>query len=394
MEKKREIPTIAEKNRIVSNIIEALDGRDDFLLSGHENPDEDCVSSMVAMGLLLSKLSKRVAMLVCSEIKNNFRYLLSICEYNSIDIIEDCSNLPESISTLIVLDTPKPSMLMEYRKMNDLFTDDSVLVIEIDHHLEADSIYCGDPGYRLVTVASSASELVGLIALKLGYRNDLMEKYQIDNVLSRNFVLATLTGIIGDSKMGKYLKTRREKRFYRLFSTIFDSMLTEKTFQDSSNFSNMEEVYREINRLSEREEQCYRYFLKRRRQWRYIHSIIIDAEESEELAGLYDHETIVSIARATADRLAETSGYVSLVSYYDDPDHSRLVQFRMRRNQHFKSLDLRDILGVLAIENGGGHPGAIGFRIESDRISDLGNAVRRIIDTTESMIEESHAGTR
>jgi nanoRNase/pAp phosphatase (c-di-AMP/oligoRNAs hydrolase) len=394
MDKKREIPTIAEKNRIVSNIIKALDERDNFLLTGHENPDEDCVSSMVAMGLLLSKLSKRVTMLVCSEIKKNFRYLLSICEYNSINIIEDCSDLPEAITTLIVLDTPKTSMLMEYRKTAGLLEDDSILVIEIDHHLEADSIYTGDPGYRLVSDASSACELVGLIALKLGYREDLMEKYQIENVLSRNFVLATLTGIIGDSKMGKYLKTRREKRFYRLFSTIFDSMLTEKTYQGSSNFSNMEEVYREINRLSEREEQCYRYFLKRRRQWRYIHSIILDEEESEQLAELYDHETVVSIARAAADRLAETSGYVSLVSYYDDSDHSDLVQFRMRRNQFFKSLDLRDIIEELAIENGGGHPGAIGFRIESSRISDLGAAVRRIIDTAETMIEESHAETR
>lgn len=394
MEIKREIPTVAEKNRIISNIIKALDERDNFLLIGHENPDEDCVSSMVAMGLLLSKLSKRVTMLVCNEIKKNFRYLLSICEYNSIDIIENCTTLPESMSTLVVLDTPKPNMLMEYDKIAGILADDSILVIEIDHHLEADSIYSGKPGYRLVTEASSACELVGLIALKLSYREDLLQKYQIENVLSRNFVLATLTGIIGDSKMGKYLKTRREKRFYRLFSTIFDSMLAEKTYRDSSNFSNMEEVYREITRLSEREEQCYRYFLKRRRQWRYIHSIILDEEESEQVSSLYDHETIVSIARATADRLAETSGYVSLVSYYDNPDHSNLIQFRMRRNQHFKSLDLRDIIEELAIENGGGHPGAIGFRIRSDRVADLGTDVKRIIDTTETMIEKTHAGTR
>lgn len=389
MGEKKNIVSIAEKNRVINRIIDAFDEKDGFLLNGHKNPDEDCISSMVALGLLLSKFEKKVFVVACSEIQDNYRYLLNICRHNSITIINSCHDIPaESLEAIVVLDTPKPSMLMGDGVFRQLLNNHDVLKIEFDHHLEADSVYAGDEGYRLVAEASSTCELIGLLALKLRNRSDIITKYQIENLFARNFVLAVLTGIIGDSKMGKYLKSNRERWFYRLFSNMFETMLEKKTFKGSGNFSNMEEVYDELVSLSKEEEECYRFMVQHEKSSGHIRHVVLSKKDSFSLGEKFSPETIVNIARTVADRLAEKSGYISLVSYYDTSDESKLIQFRMRRSQSYTDLDLRSVVSLFNIENGGGHEGAIGFRIEQDSVPDLFSFTDRIIEGTEKLMRQ------
>lgn len=386
--RKTDIPTVKEKNRIIGNIIDTAVKADGFLLTGHTNPDEDCIASMVAFGLLLSKLAKNVHTFVCNEVHENFQYLLKICEYNSINVIRDCDSIPDNITTLVILDTPKPDMLMGRELTRSLLADDTIRKIEIDHHLEADSAYGGDPGYCLVDEASSTCELIGYLALKLKKRQDVAEQYHLGKILSRNFVLAVLTGMIGDSKMGKYLKSNREKWFYRMFSSLYDDLLSQGTFKGSSNFSNMNEVYTEMIKLTDAEQECYQYMIKRKKRTDYIGYVVLDKDESEYLVENFDMETIISIARTVADRCAEETGYVSLVGYYDSPEISNLIQFRMRRSQKFRKLDLRSVLSTLAIENGGGHPGAVGFRIDRNAVGEYKRFVDKILSKTEELIRK------
>lgn len=382
------IATIAEKNRIVNNIIKAITSRDHFLLIGHKNPDEDCIASMVSFSLLLSKFSRSAHLVIWSKIHPHFQYLLNICRYNSIEILEECRKIPENISTIIIVDTPKPSMVQKFLGSSSLLSDSNILKIEIDHHLEADSDYIGDNGYCLVDEASSASELVGLIAFKLNNRTELLETHQVSELFSRNFALAVLTGIIGDSKMGKYLKTNREKWFYRYFSNMFNQLLSKKTHKGSKNLSSMKEVFAELEKLSEKEDACFRYMMERKNSnSSLIRSVVLKPADMEYLKVNYDHETIITVARFTADKLAEESGYLSLIVYYDDPDISNLIQFRMRRSQGFKNLDLRKVIDHFSIENGGGHPGAIGFRIDRDLIESIDEYVKLLISGTEVLIK-------
>jgi nanoRNase/pAp phosphatase (c-di-AMP/oligoRNAs hydrolase) len=388
--RKQRIATIAEKNRIIGNIIAAMVSRDNFVLLGHKNPDEDCIASMVAFSLLLSKFRKSVSLVICSEIHQHFQYLLNICKYNSIAVLGNCRDLPARVSTLVVFDTPKPSLLEDFPGAKSLLSDPKLLRIEIDHHLEADSAYIGDPGYRLVDEASSASELVGYIGFKLQKRCELLEANQISELFSRNLVLAILTGIIGDSKMGKYLKTSREKWFYHNFSTMFNDMLASKTYKSSRNFSTMEELFGELEKLSEKEDLCYRYLMTRKdTSSALIYTLVLHEEDTAVMTGDYDQDTIVTVARYSADRLAEESGCLSLVVYYDDPALSRWIQFRMRRSQAFKALDLRRVLKQFAIANGGGHPGAIGFRLDRSEVADIDAYTRQLVTGTEAMVREA-----
>ena len=115
----------------------------------------------------------------------------------------------------------------------------------------------------------------------------------------------------------------------------------------------------------------------------------VTEEVIKQMRAAFDHDTIVTVARYSADYLAEESGLLSLVAYYDDKEDSGLIQFRIRRSHSFKTLDLRSILEVFNIKNGGGHPGAIGFRVPAEEIPDLQKYVEFLVKGIEKMILEA-----
>ncbi len=383
---KRSIPKIRNRNRIIDNIIEALVTRQDFLLLGHKSPDEDCIASMVAFALLAGKFSKRARIYLGKEIHEHFQYLINICTYNSIPVLYEEDPLSEPIDTVVLFDTAKPSMIEASAAVKEVIEDDNILKIEIDHHIGADSEYFGQSGYRLVTEASSSGELVGLIMLRLRRNIRLLRRFQINDLISRNIVLAILTGIIGDSKMGLYLKTKREKRYYKVFSRIFNDMLARKTTRQT-NFSDMKQVFSEIQKLSKNEEKCFTYFIEHKYSTDRFGCVVLGEKEMQGPHRDFDNETIVSVARAVADILAEESRWLGLVCYYDHPKESNLIQFRIRRSHLYKDFDLRRVLTLFSIRNGGGHEGAIGFRVPKAEVSDLDAFVKAIVQGIEAEIK-------
>jgi diguanylate cyclase (GGDEF)-like protein len=390
VEIKRDIATVAAKNRVTANVIRALEDRETFMIVGHKDPDEDCVSSMVAFALIANKLYKKSYIVLGSSVQDNFDYLVNICRYNSIGIMRD---VPAGFtpSALVLVDTPKPQMIDRGELYERLRRDPSVLKIELDHHLEADSAYFGDPDYRLVYEASSTCEIIGRLALKMTGDARLKEKYQIDELLSRNLVLAILSGMIGDSQMGRYLKTPRERWFYARFSALFERMLRRKTRSDSGNYSSKEEVFKALAALSDDEDACFRFMSKASRDEGRVSVSILDAEASRVLFSTYGLDTAVVVAKALVDTLAERSGCLGLVGYYDDPASSEFAQFRLRRSQNFTALDLREILAKLGVTNGGGHPGAVGFRIEREAVPDIEAAAREFVRILNAEVEAALA---
>ena len=383
---KQVIPSIHEKNEVIHRIIDIMIRREHFLILGHQSPDEDCISSMVAFGLLLSKLNKDVRLCTAENLNTHFQYLIKICRYNSILVDQPCKRERLKVDTVIICDTPKRSMIEGSPEIMNLLDDSEILKIEIDHHIGGDSEYIGDRGYCLVTEASSSSELIGHLAFKLNNRRDLLRQYQISNLFTRNVVLAILTGIIGDSQMGQFLKSRREKRYYSIFSNLFNSLLTKETTKET-NFSNMDEIFVELQKNSSSEQECFSYFMERTRFSPSVGYVTLDPEDMRHLRNMCDNETIVSVSRAVANVLADESKKFSLVVYYDDPDVSDLIQFRMRRSRAYNGFDLRRVLELFNIENGGGHEGAIGFRIQKMERADLDRYVENILGGIEDAVK-------
>lgn len=376
--------TAKQKNDCIEAIIQELVHRNVFLILGHTNPDEDCVASMIAFALLAKKFDKQVKIFTSKKIPENFKYLVDIAVYNRIDVI---TAIPRtfSVDTIVICDTAKPSMIDANRTVMQMLKNSAVRKIEIDHHIGADSDYAGDPGYCLVTEASSASELVGQIALKLRAKKDILKKYVILDPLSRNLVLAILTGIIGDSQMGRYLKSSRERRMYRIFSTLFNDILSTSTIKET-NITNMNQIFEQLKQASEKEKHCFQYIKKKSKVYKSVGYAILSEEDMLYLYENFDDDDIISTTRTLADMLAEDSGKVGLVSYYDIAEKSNLIQFRMRRSQNYKSYDLRNFLKKMNIENGGGHEGAIGFRVPKDVIDDYQKYVMSIVKKVNSLL--------
>jgi diguanylate cyclase (GGDEF)-like protein len=390
-EPKRDIASVAEKNRVSSRVAAALEERESFLVIGHKDPDEDCISSMVAFALLASKFNKKAAVVLGSSVQENFAYLINICRFNSIRILS--SESPDlalfAPSVLVLVDTPKPEMIERIERYAAMRADPAVIKIELDHHLEADSSYFGDKDYRLVYEASSTCEIIGRLALKLGRDAELMARYQIGELVSRNLALAIISGMIGDSQNGRYLKTPKERRFYAAFSSLFERILARTTRSGSGNFSSKEQVFTALAALSDDEDACFKFMSKGAQTVGRVSFATLDPEASRFLFATYGNETAVAVSKALVDKLAETSLCLGLVGYYDDPASSPFAQFRLRRSQSFTALDLREAIPRLGIENGGGHPGAVGLRIEREAVPDIGAKAQEFVRILNELIAES-----
>jgi nanoRNase/pAp phosphatase (c-di-AMP/oligoRNAs hydrolase) len=106
----------------------------------------------------------------------------------------------------------------------------------------------------------------------------------------------------------------------------------------------------------------------------------------EHLYREFDNEIITTVTKAIANTLAEKSGRLSLICFADGTGGEKLVQFRMRRGHLFRSFDLRDVLQLLNIANGGGHEGAIGFRFPRNSIPDMDAYVAGMIPLIEQAV--------
>jgi len=383
---KKSIETIFQKNTIVNNIINAISTMENFLILGHKNPDDDCVASTVSMALILTKFSKNVYIYYSYPVHDHYNYLMNICRYNSVTLVEKNETVAQTPDVVIICDTPKPSMVDTNRMIDEYISNPDIIKIELDHHIGADSDYNGDPDYSFVLEASSASELVGYLALKMRNNRDLMKQYQIKNLMTRNFVLAVLTGIIGDSKMGSFLKSKRELRYYDIFSRLYNSILSRETIK-KTNLANMNEVFTEIQKLSTSEEKCANYMMKKKKFTSHFGYIIMDQDDMKYLYKEFDDDTIVSITRGIADTMAEESKKFGFVSYFENNEKSDLIQFRIRRSKSFKDYDLRNVLKIFNIENGGGHEGAIGFRLSRSKVENVEAFVRDIIAEVEGLMK-------
>ncbi|HVO38238.1 MAG TPA: DHH family phosphoesterase, partial [Spirochaetia bacterium] len=170
-----------------------------------------------------------------------------------------------------------------------------------------------------------------------------------------------------------------------IFATMFNDMLSRRTTK-KTNFFTADQLFGELQRLSNNEKGCYSYMMSRRRMSASIGYVALDEKDAAPLFLDCDEDTVVSTARVVADKLAEESGKLGLVAYYDNPARSDLVQFRLRRSSVWKQYDLRNLLSRFSIQNGGGHEGAIGFRIPQAEVPDFGSYIQQLIQGIEEAI--------
>jgi len=382
---------IYEKNVTMENIFNLIFSKHNFLLLGHEYADEDCIASLVALGLLLKKFTKEACIFLEKPIPEQLNFFVGICSYNKIPIYTGKLKRIKKPDAIFILDTPKPAMVACAGYAEKFLAMPDIPKVELDHHFTADADYSGDSGYRLTMRASSTCEIIARMCSKLQNRPAVLKKYGIENLYSRNIVLSMLTGMIGDAKFGNYLVQHRDKAFYDYYLKKFNRMLSEKFYKNSGNISSMDEILNVLETLSVEDARIYEKIMLDSYTVKNVGVIVLDKLKSKELSSSAEYEQFLAIVKMATNTVADRAHGVGLSVYFDPPEISNKIQFRLRASEEVKGIDFRLILTDLNIEDGGGHPGAVGFRFQASEIKDLSAYIELLIDKAQKLIDHEKA---
>ncbi len=368
------LPSISAKNRVYEALIERLQAGHGFLVSGHHDPDADCVATMLGFALLARKLRKPVTMIVGGSIPENLGYIVKIAEYNRIGINETPVS---STDTLVICDTAKSSLLPADPVLRHALDNPDMTVFEIDHHLGGDSEYIAPLAHALVDRASSSGSLLARLVWKIDRRGIIEDTY------SRNLVIALLTAMMSDTQMGKILPTHAEARLYVRLIDWLSCLLARSTFSPN-NFDTVEALYAEMVRLSDAEQRLDNVFMEHGQSDGALAWVALDEKHSARLIKEYGDDSLKAAARRVTDRMTGISGKLGLVCYYDSGE---LIQCRMRREFGYEGVDLREVINRSNAPDGGGHPGAVGFRFPKSSVPDYDVLVQNLVEVAQVLTE-------
>lgn len=381
--RKKDVPlNIAAKNRTIWRIIDLITSNESFLLFGHTFPDEDCIASLTAFGLLLRKFNKKVYICVESKIKRPIEFLGELITYNGIELYTGVLGDIPKPDIIFVLDTPKPDMIAADKNGLKLLADPTIPKVEIDHHFDADAHTVSKPELSLLLVASSTCEIIAQICYKLNKRPDILQKYGITELYSRNIVLAMLTGMLGDAKAGGYLFKKRDKKIFDYFFNHLNELLVRQRRQDTKNIADAAELLNIINSLSVAEHKILNKILDYSIYDGEIGAIFLDEKASNMIFMLAEYSQIVGVIKTATNAIAENAGLIGISAFYDPKSISNKIQYRVRASSAGNYLNLLTLLLDLKIEDGGGHPGAIAFRVNKANFSD-----KQFIDFKSTLIQ-------
>ncbi len=118
---------------------DTLEGIERVLLTTHVNPDGDAIGSVLGMRSILEQLGKTVEIVVCDPVPPKYRFLLD----RPVRILGD-SELEEMVKKekfgmVIYLDASEQQRAGAVVEWCDEWIDESVVVVNIDHHISNDS---------------------------------------------------------------------------------------------------------------------------------------------------------------------------------------------------------------------------------------------------------------
>ncbi|EPF47062.1 hypothetical protein HMPREF1222_00879 [Treponema vincentii F0403] len=383
---KRQNMTIGARNRIIRNIYGLVKTHRSFLIIGHQSPDEDCYASTVAGALLLRKFNKHVSVFLESVPPENLKFLSSICKYNKINVYYGTMPSIRSVEVLCILDTPKPDMIAANGCIYDFLNNHSISKIEIDHHFGSDAAFSGDPDYSLVLHASSTCEILCRICYKLANHPEIRHLYSIEELYSRNLVLTLLTGMLGDAKMGNYIANPHDKEIFDYFSKHLNLMLRIST-NSSGNTKKIESMERLLDVMETTDaetEKAYNAIINRAVYAGHIGAVILSEDESNAFLENIEYTQFIGMIKVATNTIAEKAGGVGISVYYDSPNKSNKIQCRIRVSEAARGIDLHPILSHFKITDGGGHPGAIAFRLPRE----FGRSLHSLIADIETFIKQ------
>ena len=349
-----------------------------FLFSADIDPDS--VGSMLSLALYLKSMRKEVFLVIAQGLGDNLDYLEKIIAYNAIPVLrsqEDIARVRDRIDAVVFCDTANTKLVPFYPYLWEHILSRPVPVLEIDHHFGADSEKMTEHAVSLFRKANATTEIVAELLRTIHRKcpNGPNPLFQ------RNIVLSLITGIVGDTVGGRVVPYRG--RYHYWIGTLGHSLKENTRWRkhngkrtgddEETKFGHPDQVQQYLNRLSEEQHTCLN-LLKRR--------IVLEGEietlnllnstyaQVRHVSQPFDSAWFSDILFFLLNEIPENSGKVGVVYFHGkNAEDKDCIYIKMRRPERHAAIDLRhaedEIRSVFTGKymGGGGHPGAVSFRI-------------------------------
>lgn len=357
-------------------ITQVVKGRQ-FLFAG--DLDGDSVGSMVALALYLRLIDKQAHLILAEQLGRNLEFLHKIINFNSLSILttrEAVIKRKAQIDTVVFFDTANTKLVPLYPIIRDNILLHEPPVIEIDHHFGADSEEMTDYGTKLFRHANANTEIIAelLSGLKVKYPG------VPDPFRQRNILIALITGMLWDTVGGQVIPYKEDYHHWikKLGNGLKDSTWPQDIDITADNrsqkFGQTQDLLNYINWLEPEKQHCLDSITDRIRVEKGVACLNLLPEtypSVQNVCRAYDSDWFAELRNLLLNIVPEKSGKVGIV-YFEgqNAEGTDCIFIKVRRAVNYSSYDLRkledEVRRIFSDNNymgGGGHPGAVSFRI-------------------------------
>jgi len=366
-------------------------------------PDADAVGSMLSLALYLQRLGKQAWLVRPGPLHGKVEFLEDILNHNRIAILDSPAAIRQAapeVEGVVFCDTATHKLVPFFSELAGLFIETGRPVLEIDHHFGTDSAAVAGHGLHLFRQANATTEIAA----------ELLEAYFNTHPGSpnpfeqRNIVVSLLTGLITDTGGGNIPTRRDDYEFWnrRLGGLLkMQTRLNQATDSAAPQFTSPEDIRRFLIQLSG-EQACCVEALKRRivseNGVGFLNLLDSALPAVEGPCRTRDAVWFNHIRDTMANVVTDVAGQVGLLFYSDKTaDGKDCLYIKIRRTLDC-SFDLRETEGPIQAAfgqdhhlGGGGHPGAVSFRIRPLSDDAFLNGVERLTGFLRSRVNSPSA---
>ncbi len=387
----------------LSHAIDLINSSDCFLFSGDIDPDS--VGSMLSLSLYLNQLDKKVFIVIPEPLGDNLDFFEKIIQYNSIGLLrnpKEIAAVKDEIEAVIFCDTANTKLVPFYSCISEDILSKKPNVIEIDHHFGADSEELTEYGTKLFRNANANTEIIGDILETLYNENP-----ERPNPFSqRNIILGLITGMLCDTVGGKVIHYKED--YDRWMEKLGEQLKIITRWRDSadnkraedckaSKFGDPKQILDYLNKLTEYQESCLNLLnssIEIKGNTGVLNLLPSTYEEVHGTCQPFESDWFVDIMGLLLNSVPEKSGHAGVVIFEgQNAEGEDCVFIKIRRAVDFSGVDLRtaedkikELFGDLYM-GGGGHAGAVSFRIHRLEEKELLAQLENLFDFFNSAIE-------
>jgi len=384
--------------RAVSLVVE----KEHFLFCGDIDPDS--VGSMVSLALFLRLIDKQASVVLPNGLTENLNYLIKILNHNSIQIVKtegEIRDLSGHVEGVVICDTANSKLVPFYSVLVERFIEKEVPVIEIDHHFGADSEAVTERGIKLFREANATTEIVGEFLQSLASKFPETE----DPFSQRNILIGLITGLLGDTVGGKAILFKNDFDYWMeklgkklTQNTRWRSARGDRTDDSKkSKFGTPEKIGEYLDQLSNEQEEYIAVLTKRIEKQGglgFLNLMYSALEEIESICKPNRSEWFLDILGFLLNHIPEEAGKIGIIYYNGkNAEGKSCIFIKIRRSTRYNGVDLRKVEEPIKraydghYMGGGGHPGAVSFRVAPHHEKDFFLRLKPVINFIKSIMK-------